>query len=168
MVLSIGETVSEKSCNRTVRVTVVLSEPLTPMTSKFSGFAIAALRLLSVSVLDCPAKIVAGEKEQVNETGQPRVMLPAKLPAAAADTGKVAVVEPTTIVDFGAEDESVNSAMPVPDSATVCGLPLALSAIESVPGRAPLATGWKVTLAEQLSPTLSKLLKSERQVSVNR
>lgn len=147
---------------------MVLSEPLVPVTLKFSGFAVEPLRLLSVRVLDCPAKIVEGEKEQVKEAGQPRVILPAKLPGAAAVIGNVAEVEPTTMVDFGADEDSVNSATPVPDRTTVCGLPLALSAMESVPGRAPLAIGWNETLAEQLSPTLSKLLKSERQVSVTR
>ena len=97
--------------------------------------------MLSVRVLDCPARIVAGEKEQVKPEGQDRVMLPAKLPAVAAEIGNVVEVAPTTMVDFGADDDRVNSARPVPDKTTPCGLPLALSAIESVPARAPLATG---------------------------
>ncbi len=119
IVLSAGETDSEKSANRTVNVTVVLCEPLIPITLKLSGFAVAALRLLSVRVLDCPAKIVAGEKEQLKPEGQARVILPAKLPGAAAEIGNVVEVAPTTIVDFGAEDERVNSATPVPERTTV-------------------------------------------------
>ena len=134
----------------------MLSDPLVPRILKFIGFAIAALRLLSVRVLDCPAKIVEGEKEHVKDAGHVSVMLPVKLPDAAAETGKVVEVAPTTIVDFGADDESVNSAIPVPDMVTVCGLPLALSAMARVPTRAPLDSGWKETLTVQLCPTLSR------------
>src|SRR5207237_832147 len=43
-------------------------------------------------------------------------------------------------------------AVPFPLSATVCGLPPALSATDSVPVRAPEAVGVKVTLIEQLAP----------------
>ena len=41
---------------------------------------------------------------------------------------------------------------PVPDRATDCGLPEALSATESVAERGPFATGVKVTPMEQLAP----------------
>jgi hypothetical protein len=108
---------------------------------KFSGFVVAALKLLNVSVLDCPGKIVAGEKEHVKVEGQAKVMLPVKLLGAAAEIGNVTEVAPTTMLDVGAEDDIVNSATPVPDRTTPCGLPLALSAILSPPARAPLATG---------------------------
>jgi hypothetical protein len=134
----------------------LLSEPLVPVTLKLSGFAVAALKLLRVSVLDCPAKIVAGENEQVKLAGQVNVMAPENELGAAADIGKVVEVAPTTMVDFEAEDASVNSATPVPDRGTICGLPLALSAIDKFPLRAPLATGWNDTLTVQLSPTLSR------------
>src|SRR5947208_8372569 len=43
-------------------------------------------------------------------------------------------------------------AVPFPLSGTVCGLPPALSATDSVPVRAPEAVGVKVTLMEQLAP----------------
>src|SRR5207302_292854 len=42
--------------------------------------------------------------------------------------------------------------VPFPLSATVCGLPPALSASDSVPARAPEAVGVKVTLMVQLAP----------------
>jgi hypothetical protein len=41
---------------------------------------------------------------------------------------------------------------PVPVSETVCGLPLALSAIETEAVRVPEAVGLKVMLIEQLAP----------------
>jgi len=40
----------------------------------------------------------------------------------------------------------------VPDSVTCCGLPVALSAIDSVPLREPVAVGVNVTLIVQLDP----------------
>ena len=43
-------------------------------------------------------------------------------------------------------------AMPVPERATVCGLPVALSVTVIVPGRLPTAVGVNVTLMEQLAP----------------
>src|SRR5205823_1019322 len=43
-------------------------------------------------------------------------------------------------------------AVPFPLGGTVCGLPPALSATDSVPVRAPEAVGVKVTLMEQLAP----------------
>jgi hypothetical protein len=42
--------------------------------------------------------------------------------------------------------------VPVPDNATVCGLPAALSVTESAPVRLPVAPGVKVTLIKQLAP----------------
>ena len=42
--------------------------------------------------------------------------------------------------------------MPVPVSATVCGLPNALSVIESVPVAVPTAVGANTTLIVQLAP----------------
>lgn len=130
------------------------------------GFAVAALKLLKVSVLDCPAKIVAGENEQVKLPGQVNVMAPENELGAAAEIGNVVEVAPTTMVDFDAEDANVNSATPVPDRGTICGLPLALSAMDKFPLRAPLAVGWKTTFTVQLSPTLRRFNKAP-QVSVS-
>src|SRR5579864_3102314 len=41
---------------------------------------------------------------------------------------------------------------PAPDRATVCGLPVALSVTEIVPGWLPVAVGVNVTLMEQWAP----------------
>src|SRR5580704_911480 len=49
--------------------------------------------------------------------------------------------------------------IPVPLSETPCGLPVALSATESVAARAPLALGVNVTLMVQLPPTASGALQ---------
>ena len=47
--------------------------------------------------------------------------------------------------------------VPVPERPTVCGLPLALSAMLSVAARAPLAEGVKVRLRVQLAPAATEL-----------
>ena len=47
-------------------------------------------------------------------------------------------------------------AAPVPERATVCGLPVALSVTVIVPGRLPAAVGVKVTLMEQLAPAATE------------
>ena len=47
-------------------------------------------------------------------------------------------------------DVSVNAAVPFPVRETVCGLPVALSAILNDPPRVPLAVGANVTLTVQL------------------
>src|SRR4029077_2949746 len=46
--------------------------------------------------------------------------------------------------------------IPVPESATVCGLPVALSVTVIVPGWLPVAVGVKVTLMEQLAPAATE------------
>lgn len=57
-----------------------------------------------------------------------------------------------------AESEKLaGAAAPVPLRATVCGLPLALSAIETDAVRVPLAAGLKMTLMVQLAPTATVL-----------
>jgi len=50
------------------------------------------------------------------------------------------------------EDEFIEKSWPVPVSASVCGLPGALSVIVSVPVRAPDVAGSKKTPTEQLAP----------------
>lgn len=49
--------------------------------------------------------------------------------------------------------------MPCPLSVTTCGLPVALSVIESVPLTVPLACGVKVTETVQLAPTAREALQ---------
>ena len=48
------------------------------------------------------------------------------------------------------------AATPVPDSVTVCGLPVALSVTVTVPGWLPRAVGVNVTLMEQLAPAATE------------
>src|ERR1700719_548956 len=48
------------------------------------------------------------------------------------------------------------AATPVPERATVCGLPVALSVTVIVPGWLPVAVGVKVTLMEQLAPAATE------------
>jgi hypothetical protein len=50
----------------------------------------------------------------------------------------------------------VLGAIPVPERATVCGLPVALSVTVVVPGWLPAAVGVKVTLMEQLAPAATE------------
>jgi hypothetical protein len=49
-------------------------------------------------------------------------------------------------------EKATTGVVPVPVSVTVCGLPVALSVIVSVPVRVPPAVGVKVTLIVQLAP----------------
>src|SRR5205823_2776797 len=55
-------------------------------------------------------------------------------------------------VPAGPVNAKSGAAVPFPLSASVCGLPPALPATDSVPVRAPEAVGVKVTLMEQLAP----------------
>ena len=88
---------------------------------------------------------------------QEGVIAPVKL-VPEADIGIVSEAVPTRIVLVGEEEERLNCAVPVPERATVCGLPVALSEMLREPLRAPLAVGANVTLAEQVWPGLSRLL----------
>jgi len=68
-------------------------------------------------------------------------------------------VFPSKIVAVEGETESVTGgAAPVPDSGSVCGLPLALSVNVRAPVRAPMAVGVKVMEKVQLVPALSAVL----------
>ena len=63
------------------------------------------------------------------------------------------VVPMLTLPKFSFEvDRLTEAASPVPVRLAVCGLPEALSLIESVAVRVPLAAGLKVTLIPQLAP----------------
>jgi len=109
--------------------------------------------LLTVKVLVCPAKMLAGLNEQVRLAGQLSVMLPLKLLDDEAATVKVADPLPISVVTFGEDEDMVNCASPVPARATDCGLPAALSLIDKAPPREPDAVGVNVTLTLQLWPT---------------
>jgi hypothetical protein len=132
----------------------VVCEPLVPVTANAKGFAIEAVRLLTVTVLVWPAKMVAGLKEHVKVEGQLSVMFPVKLLGADAETVTVAVVFPMRTSTLGLGDDIEKTAAPEPERATVWGLPAALSLIVKEPFRAPETVGEKVTLTLQLWPTL--------------
>ncbi len=53
-------------------------------------------------------------------------------------------------------DNVTAGAIPVPLRLTLCGLPAALSVIDSVPVRVPVAVGVKVTLMVQLAPAATE------------
>jgi hypothetical protein len=53
-------------------------------------------------------------------------------------------------------DKLTAAAVPVPDRATVCGLPVALSVTVIVPGWLPVAVGVNVTVMEQLAPAATE------------
>ena len=67
---------------------------------------------------------------------------------------------PAVMLPEAGEAESEKSPVllePVPDRATVCGLPEALSVMLRVPVRVPVAVGLKVTLMAQLLPAATEL-----------
>ena len=55
------------------------------------------------------------------------------------------------------EPVSVPPLTPIPDNATFCGLPAALSVMLSAAVRVPLDVGLKVTLMLQLAPAASEM-----------
>jgi hypothetical protein len=128
------------------------------------GFGVEEERLLSVSVELWPETIEDGLKAQV-PTVQVSVIDPVKPLAAEAVTVKVVEVLPMKVLPTGVEEESENKAAPVPESAAVCGLPTAVSLTLRLPESAPLPVGVKVTLTEQLWPTL-RTFPSARHVFV--
>lgn len=97
---------------------MALCEPLVPVTEKAYGLAMEAVRPLIVRVLVCPAKMVAGLKEQLRLAGQLSEMLPLKLLGAEAATVKVVDPLPIRVVTFGEGEDIVNCASPVPERAT--------------------------------------------------
>jgi hypothetical protein len=157
IVFKAGVLESEKSANKRLTGRVAFCDPLVPLTTKLSGFAVNAVRLLIVSVLVCPGNMEAGLKEQVPPPEQERVILPVKLGGADAEKVKVACVLPITTVVVGVVDVIEKTASPVPERDTRWGLPTALSLMLNKPLRLPDAAGTKETLTVQLSPTLRRL-----------
>jgi hypothetical protein len=91
----------------------------------------------------------AGAPAQVNE------MDLLKPPSGLAARVKLVAWPAETVAEAG-EAERAKS-IPAPESAAVCGLPVALSAIERVPGRVPPVVGLNVILIvqEALGATLA-------------
>ena len=59
---------------------------------------------------------------------------------------------PKVTLEEESETDGVGALVPVPLNVMVCGLPVALSAIDSVPVRLPVVVGLKVTLTVQFAP----------------
>lgn len=155
-----GEPASVKVWSKRVRFTVADCDPLVPMMEKLNGLGVETERLLTVAVLVCPAKIEVGLNVQVIPVGQDKVMLPVKLLGAEAETVKFAVVEPIRTETVGCGEVIEKTAAPVPDNATDCGLPVALSLMLKLPALPPVEVGANVTLTEQLWPTFRTLFRA--------
>jgi len=63
---------------------------------------------------------------------------------------------PTPGVVLGVQDR-ITSCVPAPDRDTVCGLPLALSAMPSEAASVPLTEGVNITAIVQLAPAATEL-----------
>src|SRR5574337_489332 len=85
---------------------------------------------------------------------QARVIAPWNVLGADAVTVNVVDFVPINRTLDLTLDESVNTALPVPESDTPCGLLTASSSIVSPPVRAPVDVGVKVTLMLHEAPTL--------------
>lgn len=87
-----------------------------------------------------------GRFEAENETGFGK-------PFAPGVIVMVAIAGCPAVALTGVDGPATVKSIPVPESKTVCGLPAALSVIESVAIRLPVATGVNVRLTTQFAPT---------------
>jgi hypothetical protein len=95
-----------------------------------------------------------GETEHVDCAGAPlqvNVTLWLNPPPGATATMYLAACPGATVAVDG-EDAARVKSCPVPDSGTVCGLPLALSVTYKTPSLVPLVVGSKNTPMEQVAP----------------
>jgi hypothetical protein len=124
--------------------------------------AAVVVTLTVIFVAEPPGVTGLGETVQVASEGAPvqvkvTVWLnppsPARLKVYVADCPGLTAAK----VEEPEEAASVKSC-PAPLSATLCGLPEALSEILIVPARLPPAVGLKVTEIEQLAPVLTVVL----------
>jgi len=121
-----GVAESEKSARKMPRDTVAIWLPEVPVTVKFKGLAVLAERLVTVRVLDCPARIVAGLKLQLAPELHLRLMLPVNELGAEAAMLNVVEVVPTRMTFDRLLVERVNCGLPVPESPTLVVLFAAL------------------------------------------
>jgi len=68
--------------------------------------------------------------------------------------------EPVSALPLFTRQNPAPLAPPVPDNATFCGLPAALSVMLTAALRVPMAVGLKVTLIVQLAPAANELPQS--------
>jgi hypothetical protein len=109
-----GVALSEKSAKKIVKEIVAVCPLLVPVTVKFRGFALLAVRPETVSALDCPAGIEAGLKAHVAALLQARAMVLRNVLGAEAEIAKVAVFEPMRMILDRALEERVYTGVPVP------------------------------------------------------
>jgi hypothetical protein len=118
------------------------------------------VKVLMVSVVEAAAPLgvtVVGEKLHDAPAGRSEQESPtASLNPFEGVTVTVVVPDwPAVTLSVPGEALSAKSGAPVamPEKETVCGLPVALSAMETEAVRVPTAVGVKVTLMVQLAPT---------------
>lgn len=146
-----GEAVRVKSEKSRLSCSVNDCEPLVPVTENAKGLDGGfGVRLLMVNVVFPPTKMGLLVKLHVAPTEQVKEMAPLKLEGPCAWITKVVWVSPMRAGFTALGEVRVKAAAPVPVSATVCGLPVALSVIDRLAVRVPLAVGLNVTLTTQL------------------
>ena len=148
-----GVAESVKSAKKIERASDAVCPPLVPVIVKFRGFAELAVRPLTVRVLVWPGGTVVGLKVQVAPDPQPSATFPRKELGAEAATLNVAEVLPIRRTLERVLAESVNCAIPVPESVTATAF-AALDRILRLPVRLPLPVGLKVIEMVQAWPTL--------------
>ena len=103
---------------------------------------------MAVEVLLAPLSVTeVGDRVQdkvAGTLGQVTATVPVN-PLTGATVNVKVVDPPDDVIVRVVGDTLTEKLMPVPDSFTDCGLPLALSVMESVPVRLPVAVGVNVT-----------------------
>ena len=100
-----GVAAKVKSARKTVKEMVAVCPAPVPVTVKFKGFAVVAVRPVRVSVLDPPAEIEAGLKLHVTALLHDKAMEPRNVLGAEAEIVKFAVLEPMRVTtDRALED----------------------------------------------------------------
>lgn len=141
-----GAAVNEKSAKKIANETAVLPPPvLVPVTVKFRGFAVLALRPVRVSVLDPPVETEDGLKVHVAPELQVKLMAPRNVLGPEAEIVKVAVLEPMRITLDRALEESEKTGLPVPDRASDEEVFTAFEVTLTLPVTLPVLVGVKLT-----------------------
>jgi hypothetical protein len=116
--------------------------------------------VVTVTVILLPGATEFGETVQVDSEGAPVQVDPTPWlnpPSLPTVSVYVAVCPGDTVSEDGVPEATASvKSWPVPLSATVCGLPDALSAMVNVPARVPAKVGVKVTSIVQFAPALSE------------
>jgi hypothetical protein len=157
IVVEVGLNANEKSEMETLRFSVALCPPLTPVTTKLSDVPETEPSPVTFNVAVCPGMMLAGVKE--HEAGEMLVQDRLTLPVNPKDVAEETLKEVESVVlmmdevAVGADREYATT--PVPESETVWGAPPALSAMVRVPLRVPVAVGVKITEIVQFCPTFT-------------